>query len=164
MTASAPTQPEAHAGATSVDVGQRDFHDVLSRVAINPPLNQVQLQAFAAALRRFTVAEGHTLVQQGQRADTAYLLALGWAHIEYAAPGKQPKQIGAAMPGDLVGEEVILGGQTQSCSVIAATECVVFALPARQFTQLQLGDAMLAMRLRTAVIAQQRRRQLESGR
>ena len=162
-TGAPPPEPEPIAVSPAVEVGQRDFQDVVARLGISPPLNNVQMQALAAALRRLSVASGRRIVEQGQRADTAFMLVLGWAHIEYAAQGRGPQQIGAAMPGDVVGEEVILGGQFQSYSVTAATDSVVFALPARQFAQLQLGDAMLGMRLRTAVIAQQRRRQLERG-
>lgn len=142
-------------------MNDHDFREVIDRLSIHPPLGDQELHALAGSCYRCVVGANQVVFGQGERADTTYLLAVGLARMEFAAPGRPVEAVGSVKPGDIIGEGALIGGDSHPFTVAAGTECVFFAIGAAQFAELQRHAGAIAVRF-LAVAAQQQVRRLRA--
>lgn len=153
--------PEGAGPRALVSMHDHDFRKVIDRLSIHPPLGDQELQALAGSCYRCVVEANQVVFGQGERADTTYLLAVGLARMEFAAPGRPVEAVGSVKPGDIIGEGALIGGDSHPFTVAAGTECVFFAIGAAQFVEMQRYAGAVAVRF-LAVAAQQQVRRLRA--
>lgn len=149
----APSNPRALVQHTDPD-----FREALDRLALAPPLGEQEAQALAGAFFRCMVGANQVVFGQGEKADTAYVLAAGLARMEYAVAGRPVEAVGSVKPGDIIGEGAIVGGDSHPVTVAAGTECVFLAMGGGQFAELQRQAPAVAVRFLIAATQQQVRR------
>jgi|GEM_PF-3782188 len=112
-------------------------------------IKKERLLEFVGEMGRSAFFEGEVLVQEGTKPDQVYLLEEGRLGI-YARDGSERLTRIAIIsePGRLVGEQNVRQERRfASATVIALTDCRVFAIPSRVFKALLAEDSMAVAKL-----------------
>jgi CRP-like cAMP-binding protein len=95
--------------------------------AITEHLSRRELEALAAALQPLTLAAGATLIEEGQSADTLYLVVDGTLRVTIDVAGKQ-RAVGVLEAGAIVGEVSLMDPGPASATVTGDGEVRLDAL------------------------------------
>ena len=117
----------------------------LAHLAVLERLPRKVVRQVARVADEIALPAGTVLLREGQRADAVYLLASGFLDVSVGGA-----YVALVRPGSVVGETGVLGHRPRGATVIAATDAVVFEIPARFFTPLVATTPDLAERMRTA--------------
>lgn len=113
--------------------------------------NKLEAYVFSRAnrlLERYgkRFAPGETLIEEGERSDTAYFLYAGTVGVYKKANGSERK-LGALKEGELFGEMAYLLKEQRTASVKAESDVVVLALPPHLLEELMRHSAPLSRRI-----------------
>lgn len=127
----------------------------LRRIPMFDGLSDSAVARIDSRMSETTVAEGTVLMQEGQPAREAFIIAAGRAAISVAG-----RPVGSVSVGDLVGETALLDGGPRTATVVALTDLSIYVLDPAEFRTLfedpataRWIAASLAQRLRATVAA-----------
>ena len=103
----------------------------------------------AGALRPTAFARGDLIVRQGDRADSAYIIASGQAAV--VAPDLTGQEVTLRVfgPNDTFGEVGLVTGEARTATVRAQTEVAAYVLSANAFARIRPLCPQLMARLRS---------------
>lgn len=131
-----PGARRAIADAATVLAGVPPFSEL-------PPVDRAKL---AASLEEVTYEQGEVIFAEGARADALYILREGL--IERLADGVR---LAVLDPPAVFGDLALLRDEVRSTTLVAATPCVVWRLPAERFTRLLRRTPGIGARFAEAV-------------
>lgn len=113
--------------------------------AFRPRLDAAQWRLFTQYLTRHELKSGQSLVTQGERDRTVYILGQGslQVHVSGGEPGAS--RIGILRPGAICGEPGLFADTPRMAHVEAMTNCVVFALRLPRFEEMAARTPALAL-------------------
>ncbi len=148
--------------ATAVDPAEEDFLLALRAMALQPALQDSELQLLAQMAWRWQLGAGETLYGEGDQVAAAFLMGNGILRLECATPDGPGMPIGALKQGDWGGELAFAGGGVHGTSAVAATDVSLFAFDMARLRQLIQVQPGLYVRLLAVLALQQARRQRNS--
>lgn len=101
--------------------------------------------------------KGDVIIQQGDQADSYYLIRTGRAQVSRAEPGGPPIVLAEFGPGDGFGEEALLTGELRNATVTMLSDGLLMRLSKQDF------DALLKAPLVKGVDLEGARRLLQEG-
>lgn len=81
-----------------------------------------------------TFPPGYRLAMEGETSPDVRILLSGWTKATSVTPGGEEVVLRIYGPGDLLGAEAVLTGQSRPETVTALAKCTALLLPARRFT------------------------------
>jgi CPA1 family monovalent cation:H+ antiporter len=102
--------------------------DLLARVPFFKDLDSDEFERVANALQPRTVLAGETIIRQGERGTSLFLVARGVVAVILARPGKAPKRVASLSAGEFFGEMALLTQEPRTATVQAVTGCHLFEL------------------------------------
>jgi CRP-like cAMP-binding protein len=102
-------------------------------------LNDKQKKLICSTFERVVYPKGKTIISQGEKSRTVYILFSGSAHIESEANGEKI-DLGTVSAGQMVGEMSFISEATASATVTAKEDCVIFKLSRNTFSEMQKED------------------------
>jgi CRP-like cAMP-binding protein len=131
--------------------------ELLRRQSLFSALDEQQLEDLVQSAKRIRFGKGETIIRQGERGDSMFILAGGIAEV-FVLKGGTPLRVGVVRAGENFGEVSLLTGEPRSATVTAQTDCEIFEIdkPAMaalfhehpQFAE-QLSETLAARRLAT---------------
>ena len=79
-----------------------------------------------------TVLAGETVIRQGERGDSLYLIARGVVAVLIAVDGKPSERVASLHAGEFFGEMALLTAERRNATVRAVTDCQVYELAKRE--------------------------------
>ncbi len=110
-----------------------DLTAILRQAPVLARLSERGAVALARAAHLRAFARGQPIFQQGDPADTVYVLAGGLVVIYLATPDGRELVINELRPGDIFGEMALLQGQKRSASAVARQASEVVFIEGRAF-------------------------------
>ncbi len=107
---------------------QTGAEELLRRVPMFGGLSQRDFQHIVDTLVPRTVLAGETIIRQGERGNSLYLVARGVVAVLVSSEGGAPVRVASLHAGDFFGEMALLTDETRSATVKAATDCRLFEL------------------------------------
>ncbi|MFM7718685.1 MAG: cyclic nucleotide-binding domain-containing protein [Actinomycetota bacterium] len=107
---------------------------LLRRIPMFAPLPLLELEGVASALRPMEIADGETLMEQGDVGDRFYVLATGRLSIL-----KDGVQVATCEPGGYVGEIALLRDVPRTATVVATEPSLLLALERAPFLEAVTG-------------------------
>ncbi|NIM50582.1 MAG: Na+/H+ antiporter [Gemmatimonadales bacterium] len=105
--------------------------DLLARVPFFKNLNPADFQRIVDVLVPRTVLAGETIIRQGERGTSLFLIARGVVAVIAARPGRRPKRVAALHAGEFFGEMALLTQEPRNATVQAVTGCQLYELSSR---------------------------------
>jgi hypothetical protein len=102
--------------------------DLLARVPFFQDLSKEDFQSVAGLLVPRTTLAGDTVIRQGERGTSLFLVARGVVAVIVAVPGKPPKRVASLHAGEFFGEMALLTQAPRSATVQAVTGCQLYEL------------------------------------
>ncbi len=113
--------------------------NVLRKMPIFGGLSESALQLILDAASTRKLSAGDYLFQEGDAAESVFVLHSGRVSIEKSLNSK-PITLGQLAAGDCIGEMALIDFQPRSASVRAEIECDVIEIPARSLRSLLKDD------------------------
>ena len=113
--------------APMVPETQINPEELIRRIPLFKSLPEDQIPQIASCLKSFFVLEGEAMVEQGDRANSMYIIARGVARVCREADG-QSRDLATLLAGDFFGEIALLSNENRTASVRAVTPCSLFEL------------------------------------
>jgi CRP-like cAMP-binding protein len=135
-------------------MSNRDAPDFLGTVPLLEGRDDADLAGLARLMPRRTVQEGEILFRQGDPARELAFIVDGSVAVSFQVPGGRTVEIGAAGPGEIVGEIGLLDGGEHTMSVRATKTATVLALARRDFAALLARRDPGAFRLKRRLASQ----------
>jgi len=142
-----------------------DQYLVDNRVSTLPFLSDLKQETLAAIARRLVPMEkkkGEFIVEQGQPPEALFIVEMGQVHLHSSEEGGDFSEVG---PGESFGEMALLTDKAHTHSAQAATDVILWALPAPEFEELadEYPEIRLALSqaLREPLLAQDMGRAVE---
>jgi CPA1 family monovalent cation:H+ antiporter len=110
--------------------------DLLARVPFFKDLEQSDFAMVVERLRERTVLPGETIIRQGERGDSLFLIARGVVAVVFAVPGESPKRVASLHAGEFFGEMALITQEPRSATVQAITGCHLYELLSSDVDQL----------------------------
>jgi CRP-like cAMP-binding protein len=88
-----------------------------------------RFKPFVESIQKLRLGPGKTVVRQGQKGDTCYLIRSGSVSV-WAETNLQAVKIGTLGEGAFFGEVSVLTGENRNATVITDQEVQLFAIPA----------------------------------
>lgn len=102
--------------------------DLLARVPFFQDLDPEDFKRVADALQPRTVLPGDTIIRQGERGTSLFLIARGVVAVILARPGKAPERVASLHAGEFFGEMALLTQEPRTATVQAVTGCHLYEL------------------------------------
>ncbi len=112
---------------------------LLKRVPLFAQLDADSLATIVTRLSPKTVLADKTILRQGERGDSLFLVARGVLAVLSEASSGDAKRVASLHTGDFFGEMALLGDEVRTATVRAVTDCRLFEL--RKADVLQLCQA-----------------------
>jgi len=101
-------------------------------------LSPMDLQRLLQRADEIPVRAGEVVIEQGGRGRECYLVKHGSARIECRERSDAPRELAVKGPGELLGEEALITGDTRNASVVMREDGVLLRLAAEDFSSLIL--------------------------
>lgn len=113
---------------------------VLRPLAVFAPLSdeQIRMLVQGAELRAFMA--GETLVQQGERGESLFVIRSGAVRIDRSHDGGPARTVARLGPGEFFGEMSLLTGEPRSASIVAEEETEVIVVDKAAFAPVLTAD------------------------
>ena len=130
--------------------------EVLRPLPVFEPLSDEQIRTLvgAAALQRYM--QGETLVQQGDRGESLFVIRSGVVRIERSFDGGPMTTMATMSEGDFFGEMSLLTGEPRSASIVAEQETEVVMVSKDAFAPVLEADTGILPGLSAALEARAR--------
>ena len=99
-------------------------------------LDSLQLLEIASRFSIFALQQGETLVEQGEKGDSMFVLLEGRLSVTIGENGSAGQALAELEPGSIIGEVAMVAGGRRSATVRAETPSRVAALGAKGFNLL----------------------------
>jgi CPA1 family monovalent cation:H+ antiporter len=106
--------------------------ELLQRVPLFENLSPEDFQRFVERLRSITVLAGRTIIREGERGNSLFLIARGVVGVFRAERDGQGDRIATLHAGDFFGETALLTDKPRTASVKAATDCQLYELTKKE--------------------------------
>ncbi|MFQ5704739.1 MAG: cation:proton antiporter [Gemmatimonadales bacterium] len=133
----------AEAARSGVELAQRELarqplsalesspEELLRRVPMFQELGEADLRKVAAQLVPRTALAGESVIRQGERGTSLFLIARGVVAVLICRNGEPPVRVASLHAGEFFGEMALLTDEPRSATVTAATDCRLFELSKR---------------------------------
>jgi small-conductance mechanosensitive channel len=140
----------------AVDERKREIFSVLRPLPVFAPLSDEQIQTLVgnAALQVFT--RGETLVHQGDRGESLFVIRSGSVRIDKSLDGGPATTMARMGTGDFFGEMSLLTGEPRTASIIAENETEVVVVSKEAFAPVLTADTGILPGLSAALEARAR--------
>jgi CRP-like cAMP-binding protein len=161
-----PIQVQIEQAAGEASVGAVERARLIDGVAIFASLTPEQRAELVAGSRHVLFEAGQTIVSQGDRGASMFVLCAGEAAVTLAGADGELARHHA---GGFFGEMSLLTGDPRSATVTAVTDCDLIEIGVDAFRDVVMADATLVERVsedvarRRAALDQHRAHQVESG-
>jgi hypothetical protein len=105
--------------------------ELLAKVPFFQDIDPDDFQRVVDALVPRTVLAGESVVRQGEKGTSLFLIARGVVAVIVAAPGAPPKRVASLHAGEFFGEMALLTQEARSATVTAVTGCQMFELSSK---------------------------------
>ncbi|MGJ7545140.1 Crp/Fnr family transcriptional regulator [Variovorax sp. LT1R16] len=112
--------------------------------AFTPTLSSPQWELLAGYMQRFELTAGQTLIDQGAKDSTVFLIESGVLSVHLAG-SKGQMQLAILSPGSVVGEGAFFSRLPRSAHVVAIADSWVWRLTPGRFTELANRQPTLAL-------------------
>lgn len=112
--------------------------------AFTPALSLPQWELLAGYMQRFELTAGQTLIDQGAKDSTVFLIESGVLSVHLAG-SKGQMQLAILSPGSVVGEGAFFSRLPRSANVAAIADSWVWRLTPGRFTELANRQPALAL-------------------
>ena len=158
------TKPSpARLPSSDISVGQKQ--KLLASTEIFSYLNDHQLEMLASRASCQSFAPGESVVRQGERGDSLYLVASGTLEVFQAnvnsSTGLPGRHVANLEPSDAFGEMALCTGEARSASVICKSECVLIEIERKHLLPL-LEEQPEILEIMGSIMAT-RRKQLKAN-
>ena len=102
--------------------------EILARVPFFAALGPEDLQRVVDALVPRPILPGESIITQGERGSSLFLIARGVVAVLIAPPGGEPARVASLHAGDFFGEGALLSAEPRNATVRAVTGCQLFEL------------------------------------
>jgi len=120
------------------------LRDVLKKVDFFYSLSFAELDELINALKKRPARRGETIIKQGERGDTFYLISKGSVSVYVKKGLFGKKQVAELGEGDFFGEMALVSDEPRSATVIADEDSEVFVLYKKDFKQILLSNPKIA--------------------
>jgi CPA1 family monovalent cation:H+ antiporter len=110
--------------------------DLLARVPFFQGLGSDDFQSVVGLLAPRTALAGDTVIRQGERGTSLFLIARGVVAVIVAIPDKPPKRVASLHAGEFFGEMALLTQAPRNATVKAVTGCQLYELSAEDVGRL----------------------------
>ena len=118
-------------------------HEVLRPVAVFAPLSDEQMGILVSGARLQLYAAGETLVRQGDRDASLFVIRNGHVRVEKVRSNASPLRLDAFGPGEIFGEMSLLTGEPRSACVVAESDCEVVVVDKEAMAAVLESDTSL---------------------
>lgn len=94
----------------------------LSNLPVFQMMSPKELEVLALALKERKLSAGEELYRQGQRGSTCHIVLHGALSVQLDVAAGQRREVGLALPGEMLGEVALLDGGPRSATVCAGPE------------------------------------------
>jgi len=101
--------------------------ELLRKVPCFAGISTVEFEAIAERMRARTAVENETIIEQGDRGDSLFLIARGVLRVSRLQDGIQ-RDMATLLAGDFFGEMAILNDEPRSATVRGVTPCSLYEL------------------------------------
>lgn len=116
--------------------------DVLGRVPFLEPLSQAELRQLASGLKREYYAKGESVIVQGEKGDSFYVIAAGAVSV---CIGKKQQVVATLKRGDFFGEMSLMTGEPRAATIIAKGDCEFHVIDKPTFQKIiAANDGLIA--------------------
>lgn len=145
-------------------MSDQEIVEFLATVPLLEGWGEADLVELGRVMHRRTVRAGETLFRQGEHGQGVLFVVDGAVGLSLQLPGDRTVEIGAAGPGEILGELAMLDGQTHTLSARVTEAATVLVLGRLDFASLLAGQQPRAFILRrrlTSHLCQRFRAQLQ---
>ncbi|MDQ6999175.1 MAG: cyclic nucleotide-binding domain-containing protein [Mariprofundus sp.] len=128
--------------------------DWLEQQIIKSPLSETQKKQWADTMQTVTVAKGESIVREGEKGGTLYLVRSGLVDIFQQMDAKE-QHLGTLSEGALIGEITFLSDEAATASATAKEESVLYRIKRTDFTKLIQPSADMVFSLFTYMLLYQ---------
>ncbi|RLL51931.1 cyclic nucleotide-binding domain-containing protein [Mariprofundus sp. EBB-1] len=128
--------------------------DWLEQQIIKSPLSETQKMQWADTMQTVTVAKGESIVREGEKGGTLYLVRSGSVDIFQQMDAKE-QHLGTLGEGALIGEITFLSDEAATASATAKEESVLYRIKRTDFTKLIQPSADMVFSLFTYMLLYQ---------
>lgn len=122
--------------------------ETLAQVDIFSALDKKELQILANSCQERSYSAGTTIMAQGDTGVGLYVIKSGKVRITQASnPDRAEEEIGAAGPGEVLGEMALLDDLPRSASVVAVEDVQALLLPVWEFRTALRNHPDIALKL-----------------
>jgi CPA1 family monovalent cation:H+ antiporter len=120
-----------------LSVNKLQYHpeQLLRGVKLFRHLDQSHFNAIIEKLKPLTLADGETVIQQGDKATSLYLIARGVVRVIREEKGIE-RELGTLMAGDSFGEVALLNNEPRTATIKCVTPCMFYRLAAEDMVEL----------------------------
>lgn len=105
--------------------------ELLARVPLLAGVEAAHVDRIATALVPRTALNGQTIIRQGERGTSLFLIARGVVAVLMAREGGEPARVASLAAGEFFGEMALLTAEPRSATVRAVTDCQLYELSKR---------------------------------
>jgi CRP-like cAMP-binding protein/nucleoside diphosphate kinase len=115
-----------------------ELNELLQKSVLLKNLDAAAKSTVVNALQSRDVANGSSIITQGEAGDLFYILGLGTAKAFVKKGEEEAKCVKDYVPGDTFGELALLHGEPRAASIIATSDCLVWGLDRDTFRRIMM--------------------------
>jgi CRP-like cAMP-binding protein len=115
-----------------------ELNELLQKSVLLKNLDAAAKSTVVNALQSRDVANGTSIITQGEAGDLFYILGLGTAKAFVKKGEEEAKCVKDYVPGDTFGELALLHGEPRAASIIATSDCLVWGLDRDTFRRIMM--------------------------
>jgi CPA1 family monovalent cation:H+ antiporter len=114
-----------------------DPAELLRKVDFFKDLLPADFERIVRRLRPRTIAAGESVIREGDKGETLFLVARGVVRVSRATNGAAAEDLATLMAGDFFGEMALLHGEARTATCRAVTPSALYALMRRDFDEVR---------------------------
>lgn len=129
------------------------LRDALSRVALFKSMEEDDMHIIFDAMFEKTATAGEYIIRQDDEGDNFYVIDSGHCEVYKSAAGERQKVLEIG-PGDTFGELALMFGVPRAASVVAKTDCRLWALDRITYRKIIMGQTLKKRHLYEGLLRQ----------